>query len=332
LLATATGPILGQPTTLFKPGSVFLREMGSGAEPLETDYRAGISSVALSPDGALLAVATESGGGGDGVYLVATATGRRLRSVSATRVRAISFSPDGISLLTGDSEGVVQNWDLKRYAQVLKVRHDQGPVYAVAFDRRGLRIATVAGDNTARVWDAKSGEEVARSTHEYPPVAVAFSPNGNLVASGGYDFVVRIWDAESGKIRVELKHDAVVTALAFSPDSTRLASAGMDAKVKLWDILSAQTISVLEHDDAISEVTFGPAGTQLLTGSADGTARVWELWQKEELRDRICSRLTSNFIREKWRRERGDEPCGSTLPPHRPHSSREDLSIQKPIP
>ena len=54
-------------------------------------------------------------------------------------------------------------------------------------------------DNTVRVWDAASGEELlVLRGHEGPVHAAAFSPDGARIVSGSDDRTVRVWDAASG--------------------------------------------------------------------------------------------------------------------------------------
>ena len=54
------------------------------------------------------------------------------------------------------------------------MRHD-GPVFTVAFDPTGERIATGSQDNTARLWNARTGEPVGKAMlHNGPVIALVF--------------------------------------------------------------------------------------------------------------------------------------------------------------
>jgi WD40 repeat protein len=54
-------------------------------------------------------------------------------------------------------------------------------------------LATASGDKTARVWDATSGKQLARATHNNWVRGVAFSPDGRRLATASDDKTARIW-------------------------------------------------------------------------------------------------------------------------------------------
>jgi hypothetical protein len=70
----------------------------------------------------------------------------------------------------------------------------QDAVEDVVYSPGGKYLATASGDNTLRVWEAQTGEEVARMTHEEGGVTdVAFSPDGKYLATAGFDNTARVW-------------------------------------------------------------------------------------------------------------------------------------------
>jgi hypothetical protein len=65
------------------------------------------------------------------------------------------------------------------YQQVLATYRHRGSINVVAFSPEGDRVLTGSQDNTARLWDARSGKPLGEPLrHESSVSAVAFSPAG----------------------------------------------------------------------------------------------------------------------------------------------------------
>lgn len=69
-----------------------------------------------------------------------------------------------------------------------------GPVEALSFTRDGLRMASCARDQTARVWDTAGGQPTWKELIPgAPPLSVAISPEGNWIAVGDAAGKLRVW-------------------------------------------------------------------------------------------------------------------------------------------
>ena len=63
-----------------------------------------------------------------------------------------------------------------------------------------MTIVSGSYDNTARLWDAATGEHLRTLTgHTSGVASVLFSPDGTIILSGSYDGTARLWDAATGE-------------------------------------------------------------------------------------------------------------------------------------
>ena len=155
-----------------------------------------------------------------------------------------------------------------------------GSVVAVAFSPDGLTALTGSSDNTARLWDVKTGQpRGATLKHEGGVVDVAFSPDSQTALTGSWDHTARLWDVKTGEPTGKvLKHEERVRAVAFSPDGQTALTGSWDNTARLWDVKTGEPRGkVLTHEGVVNDVAFSPDGLTALTGSGDNTARLWDV-------------------------------------------------------
>jgi WD40 repeat protein len=231
------------------------------------------SSVALSPDGTLLAIAQY-----DGVGLWEVGSWGQLRSLAGSGgTEDVAFSPDGQTLATATGNAV-KLWEVGTGKELLTL--PAGPTRAVAFSPSGQFIAAAGGvaGQEIKLWDAKSGDELYTLTgHSNWIESLTFSPDGRTLASASVDNTARLWDVSEGRqLRVFTGHENQVTDVAFSPDGRLLASVSWDLTVKLWDVESgAELRSLTGHTEWMQGVAFSPDGATLVSSANDNAVRLW---------------------------------------------------------
>ncbi|MBI2477278.1 MAG: WD40 repeat domain-containing protein, partial [Planctomycetia bacterium] len=152
-------------------------------------------------------------------------------------------------------------------------------VLSVAFSGDGTQLASASADETVKVWDATSGQEMLTLRgHTRGVWSVAFSTDGKRLASASFDGTVKVWDAKNGNETLTLNgHTEKVLSVAISADGKRLASSSFDGTVKVWDATTGQeTLTLNGHTNGVTSVAFSPDGKRLASASYDRTVKVWE--------------------------------------------------------
>ena len=75
----------------------------------------------------------------------------------------------------------------------------EGCVFALAFSPDERLIVSGSEDQTVRVWNIESQNEVRRFHHEGWVNSVAFSPDGTHVVSGSDDKSFRLWNIQTNR-------------------------------------------------------------------------------------------------------------------------------------
>jgi len=231
-------------------------ESGTIVRSFNTAAINGVRSVAISPDGQVLA------DGGIGVArgvveLWNLASGSLIGSLntSATEyVASVAFSPDGTILADGgyDNDGVVELWNLTTGTLMATLdTNATGGVTSVAFSPDGKTLA-VCGDSgvfeaqfgVLELWSVSAGTRLRTlNTSEYSPESVVFSADGRFFANGGRVFIasgnsvvgeIELWDAGNDVLLASLPGDGDVPSVSFSPDGKTLF-AGTGGGLEVFD-------------------------------------------------------------------------------------------------
>jgi WD40 repeat protein/tRNA A-37 threonylcarbamoyl transferase component Bud32 len=269
-----------------KPGEIKVLDAATGRESLSLKLPISqVSSVAFSPDGQRLALATEDQ---KAVKVWDAANGQESLTLEGhtNSVTGVAFSPDGQRLASASHDQTVKLWDAITGQELLTLMGHKAEVRRVAFSPDGQRLASASWDQTVKVWRVATGQELFMlKGHSGAVQSVAFSPDGQRLASAGNDLTIKLWDTATGQELLTLKgHTRAVTSAAFSPDGKRLASASLDNTVKVWDPATGQELLTLKgHTGNVWSVAFRPDGNRLVSASYDGTVKVWDATPRNEV-------------------------------------------------
>ena len=201
-----------------------------------------VQKLALSPDAALLAVATED----SAIVLLRTVDQQPALSAPLAGLdhaaTALSFSPDGRFVVGAAGEGDVLAWRVSD-GQLVERQPTSGPLVGLRAGDSGVLVATPAG---IRAWNPAA--EQVLSGHAAPVTSLALWPDGTHIVSGSEDGIARQWELGSGKEMRRFDHGGPITAVAVRPDGQRLATAGANHTVRLWNGADAAQVAEIKGD------------------------------------------------------------------------------------
>lgn len=153
-----------------------------------------------------------------------------------SKVRAVTFVPDSVELLSTGDDATIRSWDLS------------GPM------PDAVTLVGATGDGTA-------GDEV--DTSQARVVTMCVAPNGESVVTAGRDHVVRRWSREGGALSDPVEYSSHVTTVrqVTCPTDTTFTSVAGDGMVT-WDISQpnrwAEQIVAADDDRGILDVEVRP--------------------------------------------------------------------------
>jgi WD40 repeat protein len=237
----------------------------------------------------------------DGTRLIAVAAGEVCIWSAVTfeelgRFKAhapIALSPHGTRIVAFRSRKMTEAavYDATTSEELVQLKAFTTDVRTIAFSPDGHHVVFGVSDNSLRLWDAVTWEEIA--ILESPAYiggvnSVAFSPGGSRIVSASADHTLRLWDATSHKELSQFKgHEGSVRAVAFSPDGGQFVSGSGDSTVRIWSANAFKDSFSIEDNRALRnrpmDVAFLADGARIMTLCEDRLVRIYDADSLDEL-------------------------------------------------
>lgn len=249
----------------------------TGKQLAVLDHGSGINDAELTRDNARAVTIGQDGTAQ--VWSVATQT--RERTIVAKQTGLLwlfgRISRDGTQVLTVSMEGEGRGWSIDTGAPVGGFDHGGGALLLGGdYSLDGAHSSTCGTDRLAKVWNMKSGAQVAVLGGNTDVVwKCIFSDDGTRLLTSSHDGRATIWDLANGAAISSVLHGDVVLWARFSPDGRRFLTVGVDGVIKLWDARSGAQLGTLDSRSG-KDAHFSPDGTRIYAQRGDGRIEIWK--------------------------------------------------------
>jgi eukaryotic-like serine/threonine-protein kinase len=250
----------------------------------------GISAVAWSPSGAVIASGSAFSGGP--IHLWEASSGERLGELEghSAWICDLVFSRDGSRLYSASGDQTIRIWDVEKRQCLGILRGSLHEVYGLALSPGGSTLASACKDGAVAFWNAlPQPEEVqprlidlGTGSFAWP----AFAPDRPVLAVPR-NRTVQLFDLASlAEIEtIDALGTDGVWMLAYSPDGTLLVSGSLSGKIRVWSCATRRLLGELgDHQDPIVALQFRADGLRLISMDTRGNVIWWDAntWQSSE--------------------------------------------------
>jgi serine/threonine-protein kinase len=238
-----------------------------------------ITSVAFSPSGATLAIASAQICVRD---IAAAACSGIFGSASAY---SLAFSPDGKTLAVADNSGHTSLWNVATSSQTATLTDPNSPsgAWSVAFSPDGQTLAVGDGSGHTYLWDVATRKLIVTLSDPGPKGvnSVAFTHDGKILAVGDGNGPTYLWDVATRKLIFTLSDPGGkgVMSVAFSPDDKLLVAGDGKGQTYVWQVATGKLMTVLRNPatTGVISVACSPDDTTMAAGDNNGRIYVWNV-------------------------------------------------------
>jgi WD40 repeat protein len=159
----------------------------------------------------------------------------------------------------------------------------RGAVAGIALTPDGRRVTSRGFDQAINVWDAASGELLARYEQAGATIwHAAVSDDGERIATCDESGVLRVVGVAPTDMRRTLGSARnTVHRVRFSPDGSLVACASSDGTISAWKSGHADAAWLSAGDAPLSALAFHPSGSRLAVAAHSGQIELLELGAAE---------------------------------------------------
>jgi WD40 repeat protein len=159
-------------------------------------------------------------------------------------------------------------------------------VTAVSWDPQGKLIASASYDESIKLWNPATGENVATFVHTNGPhlcwiESISWEPNSRTLAAASHDGGIWLWDvATKSHTKTIAAHSAPVDYVAWSPNGAMIASCASgsdDSTVRIWDAKTGRAIHEIKRRFGYHSSLSWSRDSRTVAFGDDMLVKVWDI-------------------------------------------------------
>jgi WD40 repeat protein len=208
--------------------------------------------------------------------------------------RSVAFSSDGKTLVSGDEEGVIRQWNVQTGKEIGPRLGYDAAVTVLVWAPDGKSLASAGACPIVPLWDARTARELRRlSGHQVALRGLAISPDGRHLAACGWRRVPRrkesdltvqgavwLWQLSNGKLMWQDHGGSPperIGGVAFTPDS-KYVLLGSRPALALQEVVTGRSRLRVPHTGGMASLALSPDGRTAATGDYTESGHFLRLW------------------------------------------------------
>ncbi|HWQ46067.1 MAG TPA: WD40 repeat domain-containing protein [Longilinea sp.] len=237
-----------------------------------------VNTMAYSPDGQLLALATSLG-----IEIYDAVTSEEIRHIDTNleSCTSVAFSPDGTLVAAGYSH-TATIWYVSNGTVYQQMTAYRGGITEIAYSPDGTYLAAGTRDGSIDLWQVTDGSHILSLTTGHWIQDMDFSPDGSILAAGAGS-TIYFWSIPQGALLKAIGLDSTLTAFNFSQDGTTVASVSENGVIQVSELASGESILEIRYEnnedsgERLQYVDFLADGSTLITNTNAGNVLLWQI-------------------------------------------------------
>ena len=208
-------------------------------------------------------------------------------------VSSLIWSEDGDRLAVGNSEGLVEIYDVNKKELLSSFKGHSSRVGVVSWNRN--LISSGSKDFSIITRDIRckdSDENIVKKYlgHQQEVCGLKWSFDGSQLASGGNDNFLMVWSLHSNKPLMENKdHLAAVKAIAWSPHQHNILASGggtADRTIRFWNTTNYKQILKVDTGSQVCNLVFSKSTNEIVSthGYSLNQINVWKFPSMQKIK------------------------------------------------